>query len=65
VPPSWPRTLPHPAWPGARRWRPRGALPALEAAFAAHAGERVFGLGQYQHGALDHAGRAGDPLTVP
>ena len=49
--------LPHPAWPGARRWRPRGALPALEAAFAAHAGEHFFGLGQYQHGALDHAGR--------
>jgi alpha-D-xyloside xylohydrolase len=49
--------LPHPAWPGARRWRPRGTLPGLEATFRAHAGERFHGLGQYQHGGLDHAGR--------
>ncbi len=52
--------LPHPAWPGARRWRPRGPLPGLEATFSARPGERFHGLGQYQHGALDHAGRVLD-----
>jgi alpha-D-xyloside xylohydrolase len=49
--------LPHPAWPGARRWRPRGPLPGAEVSFRAEPGERFYGLGQYQHGSLDHAGR--------
>jgi len=48
--------LAHPAWPGARRWRPRGPVPGLEVCFRAELGERFHGLGQYQHGALDHAG---------
>ncbi|MBP1704675.1 MAG: yicI [Chloroflexi bacterium] len=45
-----------PAWPGPRRWRARGQLPALEVSFAAEPRERRYGLGQHQHGALDHAG---------
>ena len=48
---------PHPAWPRARRWRPgfgSTTLPRLEVSFRAAPDERVFGLGQYQHGRLMH-----------
>ncbi|HEX5826834.1 MAG TPA: TIM-barrel domain-containing protein, partial [Candidatus Limnocylindrales bacterium] len=47
---------PHPAWPRARRWREgmtATGLPRLEVSFRAAANERLFGLGQYQHGRLD------------
>ncbi len=43
--------------PPARWYRPLGSdLSKLEARFSAQAGERIFGLGQHQHGLLDNKG---------
>ncbi len=43
--------------PPARWYRPLGSdLSKLEAAFRARKGERIFGLGQHQHGLLDNKG---------
>jgi len=47
----------HFVWPGARYFRPRdGDLWHLEARFKAYDGERIYGLGQHQHGRLDQKG---------
>lgn len=47
----------HFAWPPARTFRPlRGELYQLEARFKAYEGERLYGLGQHQHGRLDQKG---------
>ena len=43
--------------PPARWYRPLGSdLSKVEARFSAEAGERIFGLGQHQHGLLDNKG---------
>jgi len=47
----------HYVMPGARNFRPVGGqLHYLEARFKAYAGERLYGLGQHQHGLLDQKG---------
>jgi alpha-D-xyloside xylohydrolase len=47
----------HFAWPGPRLFSPHGdGYYRLEQRFAAYPGERLFGLGQHQHGRLDHKG---------
>lgn len=43
--------------PPARWYRPQGSdLSRIEASFRANPGERIFGLGQHQHGLLDNKG---------
>jgi alpha-D-xyloside xylohydrolase len=49
-------TTPHFTGPPTRRYRPAGGLHHFEMLFAAHDGERCFGLGQHQHGRLDQKG---------
>ncbi|HEX3781984.1 MAG TPA: TIM-barrel domain-containing protein [Pseudonocardiaceae bacterium] len=47
----------HFAWPGPRLFSQNGdGYYRLEQRFAAYPGERLFGLGQHQHGRLDHKG---------
>ena len=44
-------------WPGPRSFTPAGnGYYRLEQAFASYAGERLYGLGQHQHGRLDQKG---------
>ena len=53
----------HFVMPGARSFRPVGGqLHHLEARFTAYAGERLYGLGQHQHGLLDQKGAVIDLL---
>ncbi|MEM7566314.1 MAG: glycoside hydrolase family 31 protein [Pseudomonadota bacterium] len=48
---------PHVLWPQARHYLAEGGgLWRTETRFAARAGERFYGLGQQQHGSLDHKG---------
>jgi len=47
----------HMSWPPPRHFRPAdGNLWRLEARFRAYPGERLYGLGQHQHGLLDQKG---------
>jgi len=47
----------HISWPPPRHFRPAGGdLWRLEARFRAYPGERLYGLGQHQHGLLDQKG---------
>ncbi len=47
----------HASWPAPRHYRPAGGdLWRLEARFRAYDGERLYGLGQHQHGRLDQKG---------
>jgi len=47
----------HPSWPAPRHFRSAGGdLWRLEARFRAYDGERLYGLGQHQHGRLDQKG---------
>ncbi|QUQ65961.1 glycoside hydrolase family 31 protein [Kutzneria sp. CA-103260] len=47
----------HFAWPGPRLFAPNGdGYHRLEQRFRAYPGEKVFGLGQHQHGRLDQKG---------
>jgi alpha-D-xyloside xylohydrolase len=44
-------------WPGARHFSPlAGGLHRIEQLFQAYPGERLYGLGQHQHGLLDQKG---------
>lgn len=48
---------PHVFWPGARYFKPVGGEHfRVEAGFKAYEGERLYGLGQHQHGLLDQKG---------
>ena len=62
----------HFAWPGSRLFASTGnGFYRLEQRFRAYAGERVFGLGQHQHGRLDQKGMVIDlvqrnaEVTIP
>jgi alpha-D-xyloside xylohydrolase len=47
----------HPWWPGPRNFTPTGnSYYRIEQKFRAYAGERIYGLGQHQHGRLDQKG---------
>ncbi|MCS7060823.1 MAG: glycoside hydrolase family 31 protein [Anaerolineae bacterium] len=47
----------HPSWPPPRHYRPVGGdLWQLETCFRAYDAERLYGLGQHQHGRLDQKG---------
>jgi alpha-D-xyloside xylohydrolase len=48
--------VPHFSAPPARRYSPAGGLHRFEVLFQAVRGERVYGLGQHQHGLLDQKG---------
>jgi alpha-D-xyloside xylohydrolase len=62
----------HFAWPGPRLFSPTGDdYYRLEQRFAAYDDEKLFGLGQHQHGRLDHKGMVVDlvqrnsEVTIP
>jgi len=64
--------MPHILWPGTRHYAAQeGALWRIETRFAAHDGERFYGLGQHQHGRLDLKGcvidlqQANTQISIP
>ncbi|MEM9999697.1 MAG: TIM-barrel domain-containing protein [Pseudomonadota bacterium] len=57
--------IPHILWPGARAWKSEGAgLWSLRQRFKAHEGERIYGMGQHQHGRFDQKGCVVDLLQM-
>ncbi len=54
-------SVPHFTSPPQRRYRPAGGdLLGCEVSFASHPSERIYGLGQHQHGLLDQKGAVVD-----
>lgn len=57
--------IPHILWPGARAWKAQsGGLWSLRQRFKARDGERIYGMGQHQHGRLDQKGCVIDLLQM-
>lgn len=57
--------IPHILWPGARAWKAEGGnLWSLRQRFKAYDDEKIFGMGQHQHGRFDQKGCVIDLLQM-